>query len=117
MENIIVVLILILILAIALPQTIKHLKGEGDCCGGAQEKPKKKTIQGKPIKKVKLKIQGMHCNNCRVRLENKLNEIDGIVAKVSLGDGSAKLSLYSDVDMEEVLEVIKSQDFKGTVIE
>ena len=112
MENVIIVIILIAVLIPAILSSIKHMKGEGDCCGGPKEKPKKKKIAGKPISTVTLKIEGMHCNNCRVRLENRLNEFDGVVAKVDLAKKQAILKLYQDVDLEEIKQAVAKLDFK-----
>ena len=110
--NIIIIIILVVILIPAVKTSITHMKGEGDCCGGPKEKPKKKKIEGKPIKKEILNIEGMQCNNCRVRLENKLNEIDDIVAKVNLAKKTAEISYYKDVEKTTIVEVVERLDFK-----
>ena len=86
---------------------IKHMKGEGDCCGGPKEKPIKKKISGPVLREVTVHIDGMHCQNCRVRIENHLNEMDGIVAKVNLNKKAATISVYKDVDDLEIQNTIE----------
>ena len=83
------------------------MKGEGDCCGGPKEKPIKKKISGPVLREVTVHIDGMHCQNCRVRIENHLNEMDGIVAKVNLNKKTAAISVYKDVDDLEIQNTIE----------
>ena len=87
-QTLLIIVILVLILIPAIRTSIKHMKGEGDCCGGPKEKPIKKKISGPVLREVTVHIDGMHCQNCRVRIENHLNEMDGIVAKVNLNKNS-----------------------------
>jgi copper chaperone CopZ len=48
--------------------------------------------------KVELKIEGMTCINCELRIENELNHMDGVVeAKVSYADSSAKVTYDSKI--------------------
>ena len=117
MENLVIVILLIVILVPAVMTAAKHMRGEGDCCGGPKEKPIKKKMTGKPIKKIRISIDGMMCNNCRVRVENGLNAMDGVLAKVSLADKEAKISLYKDIDVQEILNVIEAMEYKAVLKE
>ena len=117
MENAIILIILIVIIAFALWGTIKHFKGEGDCCGGPKEKVKKKKIAGKKLYDLVFDVYGMHCTNCKNRIENHVNEIEGVVCKVSLEKKQAVVSCYEEVDREFIRTVIDGLDFKVTGIE
>ena len=44
-QTLLIVVILIIVLIPAITSTWKHMKGEGDCCGGPKEKPVKKTAR------------------------------------------------------------------------
>ena len=112
MENSVIVVILLCILIPAIAGSTKHLKGEGDCCGGPKQKAIKKKIAGKPIDTVTLKIEGMMCNNCRIRLENALNGLDNVVAKVSLENKEAKLKLYQPVERELLINTVEAAGYK-----
>lgn len=49
------------------------------------------------MKKV-YKVSGMSCNGCRTKVENTLNEIEGVQAEVSLEHEQATLDLHHDID-------------------
>ena len=110
-ETVFVLTILIVIMIPAVKGTIAHLKGEGSCCGGPKEKPVKKKIQGEKLGELLVKIDGMHCVNCKNRIEKHLDELDGVVAKVNLEKKQAVVSLYEDVNQEIIRDVIEKLDF------
>ena len=62
-QTLLIVVILIIILIPAIVSTLKHMKGEGDCCGGPKEKPVKKKIDGPKHRELVVHIDGMHCQN------------------------------------------------------
>lgn len=111
LESIIVIVILVILLIPAILNSIKHMKGEGDCCGGPKEKRVKKKIHGKKLAELVIKIDGMHCENCRNRIEKHLDELDGVIAKVNLEKKQAVVSLYQEVDMEKLKAIIEKLDF------
>ena len=115
--NIIIVLILIAILIPAVKSSITHMKGEGSCCGGPKEKPIKKRIPGKPIGRMSVHIEGMSCDHCRVRVENRLNELDGVVARVSLAKKLAQVSLYKKVDEQAIRDQVIGAGYEVAAIE
>lgn len=49
----------------------------------------KKSCKGPPIAKKIIIIEGMHCKNCKNRVEERLNQIDGALAKVDLKKNAA----------------------------
>lgn len=67
--------------------------------------------------KVELKIEGMTCINCELRIENELNHMDGVVdAKVSYANSSAKVTYDSKiVSIKNILDAIKKLDYNATV--
>lgn len=115
-ENIIIIVVLAIILIPAIKSTITHMKGEGSCCGGPKEKVPRKKIPGKPKKKYIVSIRGMHCENCKNRVEKHLDAIEGVVAKVKLFRDIAKVSVYDDTPKEVIKETIEKLDFKVTDI-
>ena len=114
--DIICIIVIVIILIPAVLSTVKHLKGEGECCGGPKEKSVKKKIKGTKLKELTVSIEGMHCTNCKNRIEKNLDLLDGVVAKVNLEKKQAKVSLYSDVSAELIRETIEKLDFKVTDI-
>ena len=67
------------------------------------------------MKEIKLKIEGMHCTGCSNRLENILNNTDGVEnAIVSFEEKKAIITYNeSQIDPEKLKETIKDAGFKG----
>ena len=76
MENYIIIGMIAVIVVIAVISSIKHFKGEGGCCGGGSYKPKRKKLSGIKYTK-KFKVGGMHCEHCKNRVEEAVNDIKG----------------------------------------
>ena len=100
-----------IILIPAIRTTVKHMKGEGDCCGGPKEKVPKKKIDGPKLRELTVHIEGMHCQNCKNRIEKHVNELDGVICKVKLNKKIAVVSLYKDVDESLIKDTIEKLDF------
>ena len=90
-------LILVVFLAlglVALKGTMKRMLH--GCCGGAGPKIKRIKVQDKDPThypyRVTLSIEGMNCSACALRVENALNSMDGVWAKVSLPKKTAIVS-------------------------
>ena len=112
MENLIIVVVLIIILVPAIKSTVTHMKGEGSCCGGPKEKVPRKKLPGSPKKVYTVEIEGMHCNNCKNRIEKNLNAIDDVIAKVKLSRNTAKVEVYDSTPESVIRETIEKLDFK-----
>ncbi|WP_418264805.1 heavy metal translocating P-type ATPase [Flavobacterium faecale] len=52
------------------------------------------------------KIKGMSCEGCRTKVENTLNEIAGVEAKVTLLPPQAEITMVSHVPTEQLKEVL-----------
>lgn len=109
-----VIVILLILLIPAVKSTLKHMRGQGDCCGGGgdtDEKVKKQRLD-KVVANKKMDIEGMTCDHCKRRVENALNSIDGVNAKVSLGKQEAMVKLGKEVPDETLREAVESQGYK-----
>lgn len=79
------------------------------CCGGSGEAAVKKVkVRDKDLthysyRKI-LKVDGMSCGNCAVRVENALNSLEGVFARVNLMEAEA------DVRMKEELSDVRLKD-------
>ena len=111
--NIVIVAIIIVICAIGLKSTIAHSKGEGGCCGGGSQ-----TLEDEPKKLEKvvsvknIEIEGMKCDNCRIRVQNKLNAVPDVNAKVNLKKAEAVVKLGSNVPDEKLIEAVEASGYK-----
>ena len=68
------------------------------------------------MKKI-IKIEGMHCPKCKARVENALNEIDNVSAKVDLEKKAATVTLKADVADNVLIEAVSELGFKVVSIE
>ena len=117
LSNVIIIAVMAVVLFFAIKGAISHFKGEGSCCGGGSRtkliKPKKPDHV---IAQKKIKIEGMVCDNCSARVQNALNSIDGINAKVIRSRGEAVLKLGKEIDDEAIIKVITDLGYNVTGI-
>ena len=74
-STLIVLLIVIVIAAFAIKNSIGHFKGEGGCCGGGETiLPDEKQLTGQKIGEKTVHIEGMHCENCKNRVERAISD-------------------------------------------
>lgn len=116
-STIIIVIILVVILFFAIKNSIPHFRGEGGCCGGSG---KEKLIKPKKLENVTatkiVKIEGMRCENCHRRVQNALNSIDGVNAKVNGEKAVAVVKLGREIEDSELKEAITSLGYSVTSI-
>lgn len=104
--DVVLIILLLLFLTNGLKHTLLHLHGEGSCCGGSKEKVKSKRYPGKPIKTLKLSIDGMHCSNCKNRIVASLQKIDGVSCDVNLSKKEVNIKLYHPIDESQIHSTI-----------
>lgn len=106
MTDYIVIAIIVVFVAFGIRSTMKHFKGQGGCCGGSSYKPKKKKLSHIRCKKI-FYVEGMHCENCKNRVEQVVNDIDGAAGKVDLKKGKLVVSYAEDIDDEVIISRIE----------
>ena len=118
MVDAIIIIIVIVLLGFALKGSIRHFKGEGACCGGSHESldMQEKKLTSPVIGKKLLKIEGMHCEHCVNAVTNALNEIDGVVAKVTLKSNSAEVSYDREINEADLKNAVKKAGYEVTGI-
>lgn len=107
--TILVICILLLIVVGAVISSAKHFKGEGGCCGGSVK------IKGDKIKSVvavkTIYIEGMHCGNCSARVQNALNSLENVNAKVDLKKQKAVVKLGREVTDNELIRCVEKAGY------
>ena len=63
------------------------------------------------MKKI-IEINGMHCEKCKGRVENALNSIEGVSAKVNLAKKCAVVSYNNDISDDVFCDTVKSLGFE-----
>lgn len=116
MKTVITVIVIVAILVFALKGSVKHMKGEGDCCGGGSgNKPKKvkaKHLEDPVIGQITLHIEGMTCEHCVNRVAEALNSIDGVSAKVNLHKKNATVSFDRPVEEETLSSAVEKAGYR-----
>ena len=117
-STIIIIIILAVILFFAIKNSIPHFRGEGGCCGGGgREKKIKPAKLDKVISTKTVKIEGMRCENCNIRVQNALNRVEGINAKVNGEKNEALIQMGREVDDGEIREIIEKLGYRVVSIE
>ena len=115
-----VILILAAITAWAVAHTVQKSRKGGDCCGEREE-----TVKLAPVRDrnkshypytAELTVEGMTCENCARRVENALNALDGVWAKVDLGSCRAAVRLKAPPEESELRRAVRDAGYVVTAI-
>lgn len=117
MTDAIIVVVLLLVVFLALRQAKKKLKGGGCCSGGSTTIRDKKTLNEPKLGEKVLTVEGMHCENCEIRVENALNRLDGVLCKVNLKKKTATVSYSKDVSDALLKETVEKLGYEVTAIQ
>lgn len=93
----IIVAILIVVFFIGLSSTVKHFAKRSGCCGGSEYTSKKKKLSKVQYKKTFI-VDGMHCEHCKRRVEESVNDIKGVAGVVNLKRGELTVSYEETVE-------------------
>ena len=113
-ENIILLVLVVVVVAIGLWSTVRHFRGKGGgCCGGGDYKPRKKKLSHVAGQKT-FQVEGMHCEHCKVRAEEAVNDIKGAAGKVDLKKGLLTVSYAESLDDEQVKQKVERAGYHLT---
>ena len=116
-SNCVLLVVIAGILFLAVKYSIPHFKGEGSCCGGGS---KMKLIKPAKLDTViaekNILIEGMVCDHCSGRIQNALNSVEGINAKVIRSKGKAVVKLGRQITDEELKKIITDLGYQVTDI-
>ena len=59
-------------------------------------------------------VEGMHCEHCKVRVEEAVNDITGAVGKVDLKKGLLTVSYAESLDDEQVKQKVERAGYHLT---
>lgn len=115
MENHIIIAIVLIIIVAAALRARKHFKG-GCCSSGSTTIRDRKTLNEPIIGRKTMLIEGMHCENCQIRVENALNRLDGILCSVNLKKKTAAISCSREVSNDILKEIVEKLGYTVTEI-
>ena len=99
-----IIVVLLVLLAVYSVKSFTKKMANG-CCGGGDAPHKEKVADRDPSHypyHATLKIGGMSCKNSEIRVENALNTLDGVWARVSLRDKAADVRLKRPLSAEQL---------------
>lgn len=111
MEDEIIIGIVIVLVLVGIRYMVKHFAGKGGCCGGGGYKPRKKKLS-KVLYQRKFKVDGMHCEHCKLRVEEIVNDMKGLAGKVDLKKGELVVSYAEEVDDELIKQKIRRAGYE-----
>ena len=98
--TIIIVLVLIAIAVISVLSYVKKLRS--GCCGASDEKVKRVRVTDRDKSHYSfsavLTVDGMVCGNCAARVENALNELEGVWASADVEHGTVTVRMKQQLE-------------------
>lgn len=116
MENLVIILIIVFAVGYGIYATARHFKGRGGCCGGSGYRPRKKRLKA-VIKQKQFRVQGMHCDNCKRRVEEAVNDLVGVAGRVNLKKGLLTVDYARDVEDQVIQAKIERLGYRVVDIE
>ena len=71
------------------------------------------TTAGEGAARIELEIGGMTCASCAVRIEKRLNRIDGVEASVNYATEKAIVSAPAGVDAEALIAEVEKTGYSA----
>ena len=106
MGNYVIIGIVVVIVIFAIRSVIK--RGKNGCCGGGECSVKEvKAADQNPEHypyKAMVTVEDMHCENCKNKVENALNSVDGVWGTVDLKKKTAEVRMkeaHSELEIRE----------------
>lgn len=106
----IIIVILVVVLFIGLRSTVKHFTKKGGCCGSSDYKPKRKKLS-KVLYKKTFQVEGMQCENCKRRVEETVNDIQGIAGVVNLKKNELVVAYETAVDDDVLIAKLEQKGY------
>ena len=112
MINGILIVLLILICVFAVKGSAKRMIYG---CGGRDVEKKKKVADRDPSHYpycAQIRIEGMSCNHCRIRVENSFNELNGVWAEVSLKEKQATVRMKNKIEEAALRRAVEKAGYE-----
>lgn len=115
MQDFIIIGILVVVLGIGIYSIVKKSKSKSSCCGsGGNTYVAKKKLKHVIATRTFI-VDGMTCENCKDRVESRLNDLDGVMSKVNLKTKEVVVSMEKEVSDDVICATIEKAGY--TVVE
>lgn len=70
------------------------------------------------MKKIKLKIEGMHCTSCAMNIDGELEDAEGVKeSNTNYAKSETEVTFNSNkINQEEIIKIINTVGYKATVV-
>lgn len=113
MKDFILVLLILAFAWIGLRFTVAHFRRKSGCCGSSSYTPRRKKLKHIQYQK-EFTVGGMHCEHCKNRVEEIVNDIDGAAGRVQLKDG--KLTVFYEKEIPDALICARIEKAGYTIV-
>ena len=107
MNNSILISIGLILFVLALLGQKKKMKGKRGCCGSDIPIPTNKELAAPELGQITLKLDGICCENCLIRVGNSLNELDGVACITNFEKKTASVSYSREISPGELEAVVE----------
>lgn len=112
MQDFIIIIILVVVLGIGIYSIIKKSKSKSSCCSsGGNTYVAKKKLKNVIAKRTFI-VEGMTCENCKARVESRLNDLEGVMSKVNLKTKEVVVSMEKEVSDDVIRGVIEKLGYE-----
>lgn len=115
MANIIIIALLAALCGYGAYSYVHKLRHGGGCCGEHEAAPKKVKVADRDRRhypyRATIRVDGMTCANCAVRVENALNSLPGVWAEVDLGARQATVLLKAPPQPDALDQAVRDAGY------
>ncbi|MCC8027851.1 MAG: heavy-metal-associated domain-containing protein [Clostridium sp.] len=115
MSTAVISVLVVVAAALGIKSYLKRLSS--GCCGSSGEKaPRRVKVADRdmshyPYEKI-LKVDGMSCGNCAVRVENALNSLEGVWARVDLEAEEAQVYMKEEYEDQRLKDAVRDAGYR-----
>ena len=102
--TVIICIVIAVAVVFAARRAVRTFSGDGSCCGRKSDEANYPYATDVPI-------GGMTCERCSAVVENALNGIDGVWARVDLAAKNAHVLSKQPLDMDRVKNVVREAGY------
>lgn len=119
MANAVIIAVLIIVCIFSIKSYAKKISR--GCCGAGGDETKKIKVKDKKTANypfcVKIGVEGMTCNHCKLRVENAFNCYEGVWAEADLNKKSVLVRMKKELSEKELKGIIMNTGYIVTYIE
>ncbi len=115
MQNAVIILIIAVLLGVGIRHIYRSIRYGKTCCGSGKAMDKKVRVKDRnkanyPFS-YKLKVEGMVCAGCARNVENAINSVDGLWARVDLEHKEVSVLSKREMDRGDFAGILSKTSY------